>query len=99
MGGGPLSSATAVLRDGPLIAAAPRHRRCCALRRYDDVVKLLRDAGAAEGVAVVGDHSTHDVTSTVSDEAPVILFAASEGDLDELIKIRCGGTRVVLGWS
>jgi len=64
---------------------------------FDDCAKVLKDAGATAGTQVC-THSTDDggTDSVVSDKAPEVLYAASEGDVDELIKLVAKGVDVTL---
>jgi glutaminase len=62
-------------------------------------IKLLRDAGATgeDGASHGGASGDADSEINVSDDAPVLLSAAADGDVDELIKLKAGGHDLTIG--
>jgi len=87
-----------LIKHAPSVAAlSPRDRwggtPLHDARGNEDCTKLLRDAGAVEGTFCVESEPTltHEAFEDASADAPSILFPASEGDLNALIKLCASG--------
>jgi glutaminase len=64
---------------------------------FEDCAKVLREAGAQEsGADAIPHGAAKDKFSVVSADAPEILFAAADGDLDELVKLAAAGVNLSL---
>lgn len=63
---------------------------------FEDCAAILREAGATAGTPVCYHSNTAADDVTIADSAPEVLFAASEGDLDELIKLVAKGVDVTI---
>ena len=65
---------------------------------FGEIVQVLTDAGATSGTQVCTHCATSDDAANIviSDKAPEVLFAAAEGDLDEMIKLRAKGVDITI---